>query len=134
MLGWKRRNKWFYAQNSFTLICRDIFQLYFLLFYVNYMQCMHMCLWFVNECCSWLICCLGNEFKELDAFIMANTYTTDGKSVCAICGYTNIKNQNVFTHIENKHVETSLKEVTCTICSYVCPSRSAFRMHLKKKH
>ena len=52
--------------------------------------------------------------------------------VCSICEYSNKTSTNVRTHIETHHAPESLKRVQCLYCGYVCPSRSALRMHVKK--
>lgn len=75
-----------------------------------------------------------NISQNLDDFVNTNYYNMDGLSFCAVCDYSNVKSTNVKTHIETHHAPEILKRLPCQYCGYVCPSRSALRMHLKKKH
>ena len=69
-----------------------------------------------------------------DDFVNTNYYNMNGLSFCAVCDYSNVKSTNVKTHIETHHAPEILKRLPFQYCGYVCPSRSALRMHLKKKH
>ena len=71
-------------------------------------------------------------FQKLDDFVKANYYSSEGLLVCSICEYSNKTSTNVRTHIETHNAPESLKRVQCLYCGYVCPSRSALRMHVKK--
>ena len=75
---------------------------------------------------------VGFENYELDEFINANCYASDGSYNCVICNYSNKKSQNVKTHIETNHVSESMKKSHCNYCDYVGPSRTALRFHMKK--
>ena len=75
-----------------------------------------------------------NISQNLDDFVNTNYYNMNGLSFCAVCDYSNVKSTNVKTHIETHHAPEILKRLPCQYCGYVCPSRSALRMHLKKKH
>ena len=56
-----------------------------------------------------------------------------GSWYCSSCNYSNHAKGTVRAHIEAKHVISSGYQ--CTICSKVCPTRHAFKMHrLRNKH
>ena len=82
-----------------------------------------------------MICEITVLGATLDDFVNHNLYRgANGSYGCNFCEYINNNRYNVKTHIETNHAPNSLKTSLCTICDYMCPSRSALRMHLKNKH
>jgi len=74
--------------------------------------------------------------KDLESVINSKMAKVPGTSTvlwqCLECDYTSKKNLNVFEHIEAKHIQH--EGYYCQLCNTTCPSKSAFRMHKKRKH
>ena len=78
---------------------------------------------------------LTDAYTKLDDILNAHLrFNGEGLFACALCEYSSKNSANVKTHIESKHVSEADKQIQCHVCHYVCPSRSAHRMHMKKKH
>jgi len=74
--------------------------------------------------------------KDLESVINSKMAKVPGTATvlwqCLECDYTSKKNLNVFEHIESKHIQH--EGYYCQLCNTTCPTKSAFRMHKKRKH
>jgi len=74
--------------------------------------------------------------KDLQYVINSKMAKVPGTSTvlwqCLECDYSSKKNLNVFEHIESKHIQH--EGYFCQLCNTTCPTKSAFRMHKKRKH
>jgi len=74
--------------------------------------------------------------KDLENVINSKMAKVPGTATvlwqCLECDYTSKKNLNVFEHIESKHIQH--EGYFCQLCNTTCPTKSAFRMHKKRKH
>ena len=77
----------------------------------------------------------ADAYSKLDDILNAHLRLSgEGLFSCGLCEYSSKNSYNVKTHIESRHVSEADKQIQCQVCHYVCPSRSAHRMHMKKKH
>jgi len=74
--------------------------------------------------------------KDLENVINSKMAKVPGTATvlwqCLECDYTSKKNLNVFEHIESRHIQH--EGYFCQLCNTTCPTKSAFRMHKKRKH
>ena len=72
-------------------------------------------------------------FLGLDTLIEDNMQKdSTGTWFCLQCSFSSRKSSNVRTHVESKHVKSG--GFQCLVCSYICPTREAFRKHMTRMH
>ena len=69
---------------------------------------------------------------DVEEFVAANFYRSDGKYKCRLCDYAHAT--NIKTHVENKHLPKFAREISCSMCGHICPSKTALKAHMKNKH
>lgn len=73
------------------------------------------------------------SYLELNALLRSMVVRFDSNLFgCIKCDYTTRFSSTIQTHIESKHVDTG--GFNCPICSRLCKTRQAMKMHIRRHH
>ena len=73
-----------------------------------------------------------DEFSAIDQEILSKMHKSEGLWICISCNWSSNNKQNVYKHVEAKHVTTN--GYNCTLCHKFCQSLNALKLHESRYH
>ena len=75
---------------------------------------------------------MAKFFPDLSSQVLSLMQRVEHVWQCSVCSYRSVKKDNVFYHVEAKHVETDGYE--CSACGYFSKTLQSYKSHVKRNH
>ena len=75
---------------------------------------------------------MAQFFPDLSSQVLSLMQRVEHVWQCSACSYRSVKKDNVFYHVEAKHVETDGYE--CSACGYYSKTLQSYKSHVKRNH